>query len=203
MFVQIQRPWHSNNIHDLGTFSLDVTDGQHNMAINITEERFKYLVFHSLRTIRTNTSSNPLAGALLLVTLRVKDMHGAFVNMVKRDIVGEPYVLYQGPFQLMNFKALNVEFVGWSDEVYTLNDVFQPVSRWDIGLETDETLDGYVFDSESMSDDSSNADEESAVAGVVEDSDGDMDVHGGTTLSPPEDSDTESDVDGMDELDFD
>lgn len=190
---------------EMGTFSLDVTDGRHTMAINITEERFKLLVFHAMHSMHdgtTHVSSNPLAGAMLLVSLRVKDMHGLFVNALRRDLSTEPFILYQGPFQLVKFQAMNVEFVGWTRKVYEFNDVYEPMQQWGVELQTDETLEGFVFDHESLDDDSDNADEESAVAGIDDDSDGGMDVSDGVDVCSAVNSDTEteSDVDGMDPL---
>lgn len=136
--------------YEVGTFTLDVTDGTSSIAINVDEERFKYVLFHAELKFR---GRNPLAGALLLISLRVKDMCGCFLSHLWRDIVDHPSEAYQGPFHAINFKARDVQFVGFTDRTYECNDMFQPSQYWGVGrvdFASSVVIDDVGFDTDDL-----------------------------------------------------
>lgn len=188
---------------DVGTFTFDVTDGKNTMAVNVSEERFKRLFFHASR--KDPTSHNPLAGAMLLMSLRVKDMHGIFANFVLRNVVDQPYIKEQGPFQLLNFMAMGVEFVNFNSTTYSGDDVFSPNDWWgykNYDLTCTETLvTGQMWEEDELSSDDDWLLSPVASADAGSDAGSDADSNTSGTVphpSPASDTVTESDFDEVD-----
>ena len=97
----------------LDIFSAQMTDGDQNLYVNFEGDVFRDLVFHAgCRVDLCNRNPmQPLAGALLLLTLHEQDACGVVCRNLTRERTRQQ--TYSETFHAMSFHATDVKFICW------------------------------------------------------------------------------------------